>query len=567
MKFKNKLTSALLAVSLLGLGTVAQPTFAAEKSSSTSEAQFAVTRYNLTGYTDSSYIKPEVRAKLVSLLQEYTGNNVTVSKLNELRAKLQDVLNADAKGVFTVTLPNQRITEGTVVFNINFVAGQVNYGSAPGFNQENVRRSIPSLREGVQFVAGRPWVDERELTMAVENPLKLTQVEYELQPGKPITANVNVVAPRGKTLRYVSLDNSSSDKGVDYLRFMFGYLNANLTNRDDVLNLVLLTNLKSFDRYFAFGGSYSLPFYDAHQRLDVSLFNSSTNQEDVSYDNESNLFYDVNGIGDVALVNWSYYLPHFDWSYSNQIKFQTGFTFKRLKTSANYRLGDEALDELATKNVYYITPFNIGFVGKIVPVRGMEIEFSAKYNFFYAGFLGTDNINKLRVAGNRLVTAEKYSDWWTAWVNFKAGLPKNWTWVTQLKGQYSKKHLVSSEVFSNDIRGFRSDYGSGDMGAYIKNELITPSFTKVPNLDVKAYAFLDAGWVKWNSDEYDYTYNQTKRYGENNSRKDNVVASTGLGLRTSYKDWSADIYGAYRLKGEDANRGKYSFWFTTSYRW
>ncbi|RIY32523.1 hypothetical protein CJP74_04380 [Psittacicella melopsittaci] len=559
MKFKNKLTSALLAVSLLGVGSVTTSAFA---ETSATEAQFTVARYNLTGYTDSTYIKPQVRAQLVTLLQEYTGNDVTVSKLNELRAKLQEVLNSDAKGVFTVTLPNQRITDGTVVFNINFIAGQVNYGSAPGYSQENVRNSLPSLKEGVQFVAGRPWVDERELTMAVENPLKLTQVEYELQPGKPIIANVNVVAPRGKTLRYVSVDNSSTDRGVDYLRFMAGYLNANLTGRDDVLNLVLLTNLKNFDRYYAFGGSYSLPFYAAHQRLDVSLFHSSTNQNDVPYDNTNTIFYDVNGVGDVAIVNWSYYLPHFDFGYSNQIKFQAGYTFKRLKSESNVRY--EGLDLSNSNQVYYVSPINLGFVGKIVPFRGFEIEFSTKYNFFYAGSLGTDNINKLRVAGGRLVTAEKYSDWWTAFANFKLALPQNWAWSTQVRGQWTNKHLVNSELFSSDVRGFRHGSISGDSGVYIKNELITPNLVNVPSLDVKGYAFLDGGWLRYNNDAEDNYYNQTKNYDGKNHE---FVASTGIGTRVSYKDWSADVYGAYRIKGDDQGRSKYTIWFTTSYRW
>ncbi|RIY33787.1 hypothetical protein CKF54_02190 [Psittacicella hinzii] len=559
MKFKNKLTSALLALSLVGVGSIATTTYA---NSEATEATFSVTRYNLTGYTDDSYISPEVRAQLVVLLQQYTGNGVTVSKLNELRAKLQDTLNANAKGVFTVTLPNQRIADGTVVYNVNFVAGQVNYGSAPGYSQENVRNSLPSLKEGVQFVAGRPWVDERELTMAIENPLKLTQVEYELQPGKPIVANVNVVAPRGKTLRYVQLDNSSTDKGVEYLRFMAGYLNANLTGRDDVLNLVLLTNLKNFDRYYAFGGSYSLPFYSAHQRLDVSLFHSSTNQNNVPYDNSNTIFYDVNGVGDVAILNWSYYLPHFDFGYSNQIKFQAGYTFKRLKSESSIRYNSLSLSD--TNQIYYVSPINVGFAGKIVPFRGLEIEFSTKYNFYYAGFLGTDNINKLRVAGGRLVTAEKYSDWWTATANFKVALPQNWTWVSKFKGQYSSKHLVSSELFSNDVRGFRDENGSGDSGFYLQNELITPTLVRLPNFDLKAYALLDGGWVHYNQDATDKFYNQSKNFDGDSSK---FIASTGLGLRVSYKDWSADVYGAYRLKGEDNNRGKYSVWFTTSYRW
>lgn len=565
MKLKNKLTSVLFAVSLLGLGTVTNTAFAAD---SKTEPHFAVTRYNLTGYTDSTYIKPEVRSKLVALLQQYTGEDVTVAKLNELRVKLQDVLNQEAKGVFTVTLPNQQIKDGTVVYNINFIAGKVNYGSAPGYDQDNVRNSLPSLREGVQFIAGRPWVDERELTMAVENPLKLTQVEYELQPGKPIIANVNVIAPRGKTLRYVSVDNYSTDKGISYLRWMAGYLNANLTNRDDTLNVVLLSNFKNLQRYYAFGGSYSLPFYAAHQRLDVSLFHSSTNQRDVKF-RETSFSYDVKGSGDVASLGWSFYLPHYDWAYSNQIKFQLGYTFKRLVSDSSFKYENERVEELDRGSKYYISPFSIGFAGKIIPYRGLDIEFSAKYNFFYAGFLGTSNIAKLRIDGSRLVTAEKYSDWWTAFANIKVALPQNWTWNTFIRGQYSSKHLVSSELFGNDVRGFRDEDGSGDSGVYIRNELVTPNLFKHPNFDIKTYVFLDGGYTKYNNDTYDYENNPNKNYATKSGKvkSHRFNAATGLGLRTSYKDWSSDIYGAYRLKGKDNNRSKWSFWFTTSYRW
>lgn len=566
MKFKNKLTTVLLATSLLGLssGVYAGQT-------PVQEVQFKVTKYNLIGFTGPSYVKADVRNQLVSLLNQYTGSNITPSKLNELKSKLQAVLNQDAKGVFTVNIPRQTIKNGVVVLNVNFVAGKVLYGETDGFSRQNVERSIPSLKQGIQFVAGRPWIDERELTMAVENPLKLTQVEYELQPGQPIVAHVNVIAPRGKTIRYVSVNNSGS-KEYNYVQTTAGYINANLTGKDDVLALVAITNLQDFSKYFAFGGSYSRPFYAQHQRLDFSLFHAQTQVKQYSPENQPDLKIDAKGSGDIATVNWSYYLPHYDWAYSNQLKVVAGYTFKRLKT-------ETAANGRSTTVIpfYFVSPFNVGVTGKVIPFRGLDLEFSAKYNFLYSGFLGTSSLADLRQGGGRLVTAQKFEDWWTGSFSVRKTLPQNWTWFTSLGAQYSNKFLVSSERYSNNVRGFRQGSGSGDSGAWIKNELISANLSNKPNFDIKGYGFVDAGLAHYNRNAQDIESNIGLTYGVSTDGglapqvKTRTVASAGLGLRVAYKDFSTDVYAAYQLKGQAPNAKAYkdrtSLWFSANYKW
>lgn len=575
MKLKNKLVSVIVAASALGFANTA---LAADAST------FTVTKYNLTGFTDQSYINDEALAQIKALLREYSGNDLTVQKLNELKDKIQTVLNQKAKGIFTVNIPNQRIVNETVEFNINYVAGKVNYGSAEGFNEENVRRSIPSLQEGVQFVAGRPWIDERDLTMAVENPLKLTQVEYELRPNEPIVANVNVIAPRGNEIRFVTLDNSLNNPSYDYLRLTAGYVHANLTNRDDVLSLLLVSNLKKFQGYHAFGGSYSLPFYRTHQRLDFTLFHSATKIENFQ---NSGISLDMAGKGDVAAVNWSYYLPHYDWSYSNQLKLQAGYTFKRLYSQAAAN-GTVFKDEF-----YFASPFSLGVTGKIVPFRGLDVDVNAKYNFMYAGYAGTDPIWKLRLQDGRAETAERYQDWYTLSLNSRYSLPYNMILTSGVNGFYSNKHLVASERYSNSVRGFREGAGSGDKGVTWKNELISPNFSRTPNLDVRVYGFFDYGYAAYNRliktvynektgvdevKDVDLENNATLAYNKpGQGVTDGVettaiprsihVASTGVGARFSYKDFSADVYVAQRLKGDDGKHGATSVWFSANYKW
>lgn len=561
------------AVSLVALSSTA---FSAES------PKFTVTKYNLTGYTDASYIKPEVREQLVLLLKEYTGQDVTVEKLYELKSRLQQVLNTSAKGVFTVNLPRQTIANGTVEFNVNFVAGKVVYNTAPGYDEANLKRSIPSLYEGVTFIGGRPWIDERELTMAVENPLKLTQVEYELQPGKPITANVNVVAPRGKVLKLVSVDNKGSQP-YGYLRLGLVYLNANLTNRDDVLTGAVYTNFRAPQLYSVAGLTYSLPFYQAHQRLDTSVFYVSQRSFIPAQDDNKNLRFSIYGNGLIASVNWQYYLPHYDWSYSNQLKLVAGYTFKRTQDesalhnqetnsgpgvqSGQPQVAQESRTALRNLH-YYTSPFKLGLSGKVIPYRGLDVDFNFAYNFYYHGFAATSDVTDIHVASGRN-NVESFIDYWTADLTLRKTFAQNWNYTLTLGGQYTNKHLPGSEQFGGGNRGRMVPVG-GDKGYFVKNELTTPNYSQVENLDAKFYGFVDYAWA---SDNFDFAYDAGNVDPSSPKANATDAASYGVGTRVSYKDFTVDAYVVNALKWPNVNNitpataNKTEVFFSVNYRW
>lgn len=560
MKFNKTLISALLGLSLVGvsLNSVADSKVA-------EPVKFTVNQYNFTGYYDNAVADAQVRANVAALLKEYTGSDVTLAKIDELKSKLQVLFNTKAKGIYTVNVPPQTLKNGVVVINVNFVPGTVTYGETKDYDKENVRRSLPSLEGGLTFVNGRPYVDDRELTMAVENPLKLTQVEYELRPGEPINAFVNVIAPKGKHLRYVQVDNNGGSS-YGYLRGTLGYINGNLTNRDDVFGAAIVTNFKNFKEYFVLTANYSLPLYAQHQRLDFFGVHSSTKATNKV---DTNLAFNLEGRGDVLAVNWSYYLPHYDWSYTNQLKLVAGYTFKRIYTDATLAGSSEKIKN----GFYFVSPFKFGVTGKIVPVRGVDIDLSLTYNFFYAGKLGTSNIDVLRAEGVRSVTAEKFEDWIAGSVSVRKQLEKDWSLFSNLGFSYTNKHLIQIERFSNAVRGFRDGSGSADSGIWLKNEIITPDLYEPLTASLKAYAFLDGGYVRYNRGAEDVENNPQLEFNSTTETagtgsKGKFNASTGLGLRWSYKNLSLDTYYAYNLTktNKAAYERRHAVYFSTIYR-
>lgn len=59
-------------------------------------------------------------------------------------------------------------------------------------------------------------------------------------------------SPFGKTRSFVSYDNFGA-REFNYQRVSLGFVNANLTGHDDVLNLNALTNVKAPSKSYAVG--------------------------------------------------------------------------------------------------------------------------------------------------------------------------------------------------------------------------------------------------------------------------------------------------------------------------
>ena len=110
----------------------------------------------------------------------------------------------------------------------------------------------------------------------------------------------------------------------------------------------------------------------------------------------------------------------------------------------------------------------------------------------------------------------------------------------RLSSQWAFNNLDSSESFGlggvNGVRAYPTGEGFGDQGSLIQTEI--RYLTQLNNgLNLNPYIHYDLGTIKINYDNWT---------GEKNTR---TISGAGIGLKTSYNKFTADINLAWRLAG------------------
>ncbi|MCK8995585.1 two-partner secretion (TPS) system translocator Hmw1B, partial [Haemophilus influenzae] len=168
---KSRLKLSAISV-LLGLAS----------SSLYAEEAFLVKGFQLSGALET--LSEDAQLSVAKSLSKYQGTQ-TLTNLKTAQLELQAVLDKIEPNKFDVILPQQTITDGNIMFELvskSAAESQVFYKASQGYSEENIARSLPSLKQGKMYEDGRQWFDLREFNMAKENPLKVTRVHYELNP-------------------------------------------------------------------------------------------------------------------------------------------------------------------------------------------------------------------------------------------------------------------------------------------------------------------------------------------------------------------------------------------------
>ncbi|HHF1949682.1 TPA: ShlB/FhaC/HecB family hemolysin secretion/activation protein, partial [Haemophilus influenzae] len=313
---KFKLSAVVL---LLGFGMT---------SMANAEQQFPVNSFQLLG--DIQGLTDNEQISLAEILAHYQGHQ-TLTSLKKAQKALQAKLDTFNKGKYEVVLPEQRVKNGNVLFQLTYntpVTSQVFYKGSEGYDEKNIAQSLPSLKQGKYFEDGRQWFDRREFAMTKENPLKITRMHYELaSQNKASNLTVSGFSPYGKTRNFISVDNYGL-REFNYARITLGHMNANLTGNDDVLTINALTNFKAPSKSSALGIGYSRPFYDNHQIINIQAGVSRLDSSDT--DGLASVINRKLSRGKTAFVglNWSYFLPQFDWGIEDQFKLNAGYSYR-----------------------------------------------------------------------------------------------------------------------------------------------------------------------------------------------------------------------------------------------
>jgi|LNFM01.1.fsa_nt_gb hemolysin activation/secretion protein len=419
---------------------------------------------------------------------------------------LQELYQARGYAGVLVTLPEQELDKGTVIFRvIEPKIGRVLVEGNEHFSADNARRSVPALVPGstpnTRAVAG-------SVKVANENPAKQTAVL--LRPGSrdgEVDAVIRVadVPP----LRFsVSFDNTGNKETGTY-RTGFAFQHGNLFDRDHVLTVQYVTSPKNTNDVEVYGLGYRVPLYSLGDSIDLIVGYSTVDSGTVQ-----NLF-DVSGQGAVYAFRYNRNLA------------KLGDFEHRLVFGADYR---------AYQNLVTPVGGNFNFVPDIT-VHPLSLTYSGALRqqqrdlSFYLNYTqnipGGNDGTGTDFKNSRTEARAAYRMWRFGGV-YSREFGKNWQFRVKADAQYSGDALVSAEQFglggAESIRGFNERYTSNDRGHRSNWEIYTPDVGAVfghEDARLRFLAFYDTGQVGRNRKQP----GELARVG---------LDSAGIGARFSY---------------------------------
>jgi hemolysin activation/secretion protein len=492
----------LLAWAAMGLSAaaLAQAPATPPMAASAPSPVFTIRGFKVTGEN------PLGDGETARVLAPFLRSNATLETLQKATVALEAALREKGFGLHRVALPPQEVGDTVTLSIVKFSVAKVHIEGRSIYDEGNVRRALPELREGES-----PNFKQLAIQTAIanENPNKQVQVGLrESDEPDKIDATITVKESRPWTFG-VGLSNAGAKStGRDRLTLSGGH--TNLFNRDHQFIGAYTTSLERPDDVRQLGLSYKVPLY----RLG-GVAGASYTRSDVVGDFGT---FTSTGAGHTFGASYTMYLPPAGGRRSYVL------------------LGLE-------DKVFDATVINDTVVGVDRRSRPVIVGYTARtdadmatwgYNADFAANTGSGRHNDLASYQNedpRITTIH-----WKALrgaASYSAAFAKTWTWTARGQFQYSPDVLISGEQFGlgglGSVRGTDLDRPiTGDKGVSATLEVGTPELMQ----GLRAHGFLDAGWLGNNSPN-----------GTNKPRTDRL-ASAGLGLRYAREPFAASLeYG------------------------
>jgi len=461
---------------------------------------FAIKGFKVTGEN------PLGDGETARVLAPYLRADATIEVLQKATAALEAALRDKGYGLHRVALPPQEVGDTVTLNIVKFSVAKVNFEGRNLYDEGNIRRSLPELREGQS-----PNFKELAIQTAIanENPNKQIQVGLrEADEPDKIEATITVKESRPWTFA-VGLSNGGSEaSGRDRLTVSGGH--TNLFNLDHQFVGAYTTSIERTQDVKQLGLAYKVPLYSLGGVIGASYTRSDVVGNFGTFTST--------GAGHTMGVNYTLYLAP-----------QGG-----RRSYVTLGLEDKVFDATQISGIV---------VGVDRRSRPITLGYSARtdtnaavwgYNVDLAFNTGSGRNNDLASYQNEdpRITTEH----WKALrggVSYSAPFAQTWIWSARGQYQYSPDVLISGEQFGlgglGSVRGTSIDRPiTGDKGVSASLELTTPELAT----GLRLLGFLDAGWLGNNSPD-----------GANRPSSDRL-ASVGLGLRFAKEPFAVSLdYG------------------------
>ena len=414
--------------------------------------RFEISRYEVKG---NALLTP---AALTELLAPYTGKSRSFADVQKALETLEKAYHQKGYSLVQVVLPEQELNQGVVKFIV--VQARIGSVSVKGnrhFDSNNVRRSLPQLREG-----DTPNIKKlsESLRTANENPAKKTNLQFETASKEgEVNAVLNVVDNKPWTAG-ATVDNAGdSSTGKYHLGLLFQH--ANVSGHDDVLSLQFTTTLQKPSKYSVFGAGYHLPLYERGDSVDLYASYSNVDSGTVA----AGIFdLNVSGRGSVVGGRYNFNLGRSE-DFDSRLIF--GLDYKAFKNNV-------ALQGIQLGNDINVHPLSLSYSGTLSSNAGELNAYLTAVHNLPGGEKGkTDDFLKIRSGARAGYNILRYG------AGYSKVLPAAWQVKLLFSGQYTSDALVPGEQFgaggASSVRGFSERAVANDYGNLISAEIYTPN--------------------------------------------------------------------------------------------
>ncbi|MCF8200095.1 MAG: hypothetical protein K9J42_15115 [Sulfuritalea sp.] len=500
------------------------------------DTSFTVSRFQVEGNS----ILPVQRVE--QLVAPFVGTGKVYGDIQKALEALEGEYRRLGYGTVQVYVPEQELTTGIVRLQVTEgVVGKVTITGNKYFNTENVRASLPNLKEGTPPNMRKL---SENVQLSNENPAK--QVEVTLATSEEegqVDIKVEVKEENPQRF-YVTLDNTGT-KASGKHRLGVSFQNANVGNSDQVLTLAYTTALDppggmkilgnriipgqhgNGVKVDVFSIGYRLPLYSLGDSIDFIYGNSSTDSPTNSPNLGAGLA--INGKGEVFGLRYNHILARAG-EYSSKLVF--GYDYKYTNSRCAISGNPTAFGTAgctphtfrpvsATYSGQWQKPgkaidFNVGVTHHLFPM-GSRYTFAPAapaaggYDRYSAasGYRTKDEFTVLRFGGS-----------------YATALGGDWLLRIAASGQHANNALPAGERLglagSNAVRGFLERAVSTDRGYFANLEAYSPDVAARLGVkgNLKFLVFYDAA----RGANLNPTVNQKVN-----------IASLGVGLRYNIK--------------------------------
>jgi len=441
--------------------------------------------------------------ELRRILAPFTGKNKDFGDVQKALEALENAYASKGYSAVQVILPEQQIDAGEVRFNvIEARIGKVVVEGNRYFDDANIRASLPHVQPGR---APNIFRISDDLRVANENPAKQTTVLLRSGDKEGQVDAVARVADERPNKLSLTLDNTGTQQ-TGIFRVGFGYQNANMWNRDQVLNMQYVTAPNDADkpdrlslypsrRVLIFGAQYKIPLYREGDSLEFSAGYSNVDSGVVA-----NLF-NISGSGSI-----------FGARYNHNLK-KIGDLEQKLSYGVDWRAYRSVVTQIGVAGSDLVPDITVHPLS--LAYSGMYRKRASETSFFIslsrnvpggndagtAAFQGDTSAVPPRPPARAGANPDYLVARWG--FNHNRALQGDWQLRWGMSGQVTRDMLIPGEQFgiggADSVRGFLEREIIGDNGYRGTLELYGPDFGgKIPvaGARMRALAFTDWGAVR-----------------------------------------------------------------------